>query len=131
VFPCLRGLDKKELLDQWCAPHGFTIPHSEGDFCPGGKWHCLMISPRGERFPVGGVYREIIPNELLVFTHIWEEDDGTPEHETVVTVRFADEGTKTKVTLEQSVFRSVESRDGHIGGWSEALERLQDLLTKI
>ena len=90
-----------------------------------------MISPQGERFPVGGVYREIIPNELLVFTHIWEEDDGTPEHETVVTVRFADEGTKTKVTLEQSVFRSVESRDGHIGGWSEALERLQDLLTKI
>ena len=122
---------KKEHLDQWCAPHGFTIPHSEGEFRPGGAWRSLMIAPNGEKYPVRGVYREIVEDELLVFTHTWEEDDGTPEHETVVTVRFADEGDKTKVTLEQSVFKSVESRDGHKGGWSQCLERLDELLGKL
>lgn len=122
---------KKEHLDQWCAPHGFTIPSSEGDFRVGGAWRTLMIAPNGEKYPVRGIYREIVQDELLVFTHMWEEDDGTPEHETIVTVRFADEGGKTKVTLEQSIFKSVESRDGHNGGWSQCLERLDELLTKL
>jgi uncharacterized protein YndB with AHSA1/START domain len=121
---------KKEHLDKWCAPHGFTIPSSEGDLRPGGAWHCLMIAPNGEKYPVGGVYREIIPDELLVFTHTWEEDEGVPRHETVVKVRFADEGKKTKVTLEQSIFKSVESREGHKDGWTQCFERLAELLAK-
>ena len=29
---------KKEHLDQWSAPRGFTIPFSEGDLRPGGAW---------------------------------------------------------------------------------------------
>ncbi len=121
---------KKEHLDKWCAPHGFTIPFSEGDLRPGGAWRTVMIAPNGEKYPVHGVYREIIPNELLVFTHIWEEDDGTAEHETVVTIRFADEGGKTKMTFEQKIFRSVESRNGHEGGWTQAFEKLAGFLTK-
>jgi uncharacterized protein YndB with AHSA1/START domain len=122
---------KKEHLDRWCAPRGFTIPSSGGDFRIGGKWHTRMIRPDGEPFPVHGVYREIVPNELLVFTHIWDEDDPKDEHETVVTVRFADEGGKTKVTLEQTNFKSIESRDGHNGGWSECLDKLGELLEQV
>ena len=122
---------KKEHLDQWSAPRGFTIPFSEGDLRPGGTWKCLMVAPNGEKFPVKGVYREIIQDELLVMTHIWEEDDGAPEHETVVTVRFADENGKTKVTLEQSIFKSVESRNGHLGGWTECLEKLDEYLARF
>jgi uncharacterized protein YndB with AHSA1/START domain len=38
---------KKEHLDRWCAPRGFTIPSSEGDLRPGGVWRCLMIAPNG------------------------------------------------------------------------------------
>jgi uncharacterized protein YndB with AHSA1/START domain len=122
---------KKEHLDQWCAPHGFTIPSSEGDLRPGGAWKSLMIAPNGEKYPVRGIYREIVQDELLVFTHMWEEDDGTPEHETVVTVHFADEGGGTRVTMEQSIFRSVESRDGHMGGWTQCLEKLEAHLAKL
>jgi uncharacterized protein YndB with AHSA1/START domain len=122
---------KKEHLDQWCAPHGFTIPESGGDLRPGGAWRTLMIAPNGDKYPVGGVYREIVQDELLVFTHTWEEDEGVPRHETVVTVRFADEDGKTKVTLEQSVFKSVESREGHTGGWTQCLERLAELIAKL
>ena len=122
---------KKEHLDQWCAPRGVTIPFSEGDFRPGGKWRCVMLTPDGQKLPLGGVYREIVVNELLVFTHIWEEDDGKPGHETLVKVRFEDEGKKTKVTLEQTNFKSIESRDGHIGGWSSALDVLAEYLLTL
>ncbi|MBV8900016.1 MAG: SRPBCC domain-containing protein [Verrucomicrobia bacterium] len=58
----------KEHLDQWCAPHGFTIPWSEGDLRPGGAWRCCLRSPEGVEYRLGGTYREIVQDELLVFT---------------------------------------------------------------
>ena len=136
VFDAPRSLvyecwTKKEHLDKWCAPRGFTIPESHAEFHVGGEWRCVMITPDGEKLPVGGVYHEIIPNELLVMSHIWEEDEGIPEHKTILTVRFADEGQKTRVTLKQSIFKSIESREGHRDGWTEALDILGEHLAKI
>ena len=125
-----KAWTEKKYLDQWCAPNGFTIRSSEADFRVGGAWQVLMIAPNGEPFPVRGIYREIVPNELILQTHGWVEDDGSRPHETVLTVRFADEGSGTKVTLEQGNFKSVESREGHRGGWSECLDHLAELLTK-
>jgi len=123
---------KKEHLDRWMAPRGFTVPSSGGDLREGGAWHCLMIAPNGEGHAVGGVYRKVVPNELLVFSHAWKDDDGKPEHETTVTMRFEDTGTGgTKLTLEQSIFKSVESRDGHRGGWTECLDKLGELLATL
>ena len=122
---------KKEHLDQWLAPRGFTILHSEGDLRPDGVWRSCMVSPDGVRHPLSGVYREIVEDELLVFTHAWENEEGKRGHETLVTVRFADEGGGTKVTFEQAIFETVESRDGHQGGWTECLEKLAEYLAKL
>jgi uncharacterized protein YndB with AHSA1/START domain len=108
----------------------FTILDSEGDLRPGGKWSSCMVAPNGEKLPLGGVYREIVQDELLVFTHAWEGDDGKPEHETLVTIRFEDEGSKTKMIFEQSLFKSVESRDGHQGGWTQCFDKLAGHLEK-
>jgi uncharacterized protein YndB with AHSA1/START domain len=135
IFDAPRALvyetwTKPEHIKRWCAPRGFTIPESRGELRTGGAWWCCMIAPDGTRNPLGGVYREVVPNELLVFTHCWEDDEGNPEHETLVTVRFADEGEGTRVTLEQTNFKSPESRDGHFGGWSECLDRLDELLVE-
>ena len=35
-----------------------------------------------------------------------------------------------KLTLEQTNFKSVESRDGHNGGWSQCLDKLGELLAE-
>ncbi len=49
-----------------------------------------------------------------------------------MTVRFEDAGAgRTKLTLEQKIFKSVESRDGHNGGWSECLDKLGELLAEM
>jgi uncharacterized protein YndB with AHSA1/START domain len=47
-----------------------------------------------------------------------------------VTVTFADEGDKTKMTFHQGVFETAASRDGHEGGWSQSFERLGDYLNE-
>ena len=87
---------QKEHLDHWCVPRGFTILDSEGELRPGGRWRCRMRSPDGAEYRVGGTYREIVQDELLVFTHAWESEDGKPGHETLVTLRFADQAGKTR-----------------------------------
>src|SRR5262249_9630168 len=71
-------------LREWSAPHGFEITHCEGDARPGGCWRCCMRSPTGDDLWLGGVYLRVVENELLEFTHAWDEDG----HETIVTVRF-------------------------------------------
>lgn len=118
-----------EHIVRWLAPHGFTIPHSEGDLRPGGNWRSCMRKPDGTDLWLGGVYREVVKNERLVFTHAWDEADGSPGHETLVIITFADHGAgKSLLTLHQALFKSVESRDGHRGGWNECLDRLVDHL---
>ena len=71
-----------------------------------------------------GVYREVVPPERLVMTFAWEDEAGQPGHETLITVTFADQAGKTRLTFEQGVFETVESRDSHLGGWSQFMDSL-------
>jgi uncharacterized protein YndB with AHSA1/START domain len=119
-----------EQIKQWSCPHGFTITYAAGDARPGGAWRSCMRSPEGRELWLGGMYREVVENELLSFTHAWDGEDGKPGHETLVTVRFEDDGEKTRMTFRQAYFDSVGERDGHQGGWSECFESLAALLAK-
>jgi uncharacterized protein YndB with AHSA1/START domain len=119
-----------EHLKQWSAPRGFTLPFAEGDLRPGGKWRSMMRKPDGTELWLGGVYREIVEPERLVFTHAWDDEHGNPGHETLVTVTFVERDGKTEMTFRQGMFESVESRDGHKGGWTECFDRLEELLSK-
>ena len=118
-------------IREWSAPHGFTIPYSEGKAVPGGSWRACMKKPDGTELWLGGVYKEVVLNRKLVMTHVWEQPDGTPGEETLLTVLFEDLGGKTRMTMIQTGFASPESRDGHHEGWSECFERLEKLLSKL
>ncbi len=120
-----------EHLVRWWGPHGFTLPSCRLDLRPGGAFRCLMRSPEGTDHRLRGVYREIVEPERLVFTFAWDEEDGRPGHETVVTVTFEDHGGKTRLTLHQALFETVASRDGHAVGWGEALDRLAEHATAV
>ncbi len=47
-----------------------------------------------------------------------------------MTVTFIERGGKTEMTLRQSGFKSAESRDGHILGWTSAFDVLSEYLTQ-
>lgn len=116
-------------LRKWCCPTGLTIPFSEGDIRPGGSFRTCMRAPDGTEYWLRGTYREIVPDERLVFTHAWLDDTGAPKHETVVTVTFADAGEgRTRLTLHQAFFLTEASRDGHRDGWNETFDNLAEYL---
>lgn len=116
-------------MSKWAAPHGFTVPQGFGDAAPGAKWRCCMRKPDGVELWLGGTYREVVRDERIVFTHSWDDANGKPGAETLITVMFADAGAgKTRMTFKQEFFTSVASRDGHRVGWMQSFERLDDLL---
>lgn len=123
-----RMWSEPEHMRNWCAPKGFTVPVCDGEFRVGGAWHSTMRAPDGKQHRLRGVYREIVANARLVFTHAWIGDDGKPGHETLVTVTFADHGNKTRMTFHQGAFDTVAARDGHEGGWMQCFEKLETYL---
>ncbi|BCU78431.1 SRPBCC family protein [Luteolibacter sp. LG18] len=123
-----RAWTEKAHLDHWCAPHGFTIPFSEGDLRVGGAWRTCMLSGEGTQFRLGGVYQELIEDRKIVFTHVWEEDYG-PGPETLVTVLLSDDADGgTRMEFTHGVFATQQSLEGHRGGWSECFDRLASYL---
>ncbi len=79
----------------------------------------------GERHEVGGVYREVVPNEKLVFTWAWHT---TPERESLVTVLIKSEGGGAMLTLTHEQFFDEAVRDGHRRGWTGTMDKLERYL---
>jgi len=120
-----------EHVARWWGPKGFTAPSLEMDVRPGGAWRACIRSAEGTDYWMQGVYREVVEPERLVFTFAWEDDRGKPGHEMLVTVTFADQGGKTRLSFHQAPFESIESRDSHQSGWSECFDRLEGYLAQL
>jgi len=143
VFDAPRDLVWKvwtspELASEWMGPRGFKATHFEQDARVGGKWRLCLHS---DGFDVGdgelrvldlwqgGVFREIVPPERVVYTFEWETDMGFPPgEETLVTVTFTEQGSKTAMRFQQQFFQSEANRDGHVKGWNSTFDRLAELV---
>ena len=123
-----KAWTEPERIKQWLAPKDFTIPVAEGDLRPGGAWRSSMRKPDGTDLWLGGVYREIVEPERLVFTHAWLDEKGKPGPETVVTVTLTERAGKTEMNFRQTGFDSVESREGHSDGWNQCFTKLEEML---
>lgn len=120
-----------EMLQQWFKPHpDYKVPSIRMDARIGGKYRIQTQRPDGEYFTAAGICRELVPNQRLVLTWGWEKDGGgnefgEVEHETVLTLEFqALPNNRTKLTLTQENFASVDSRDRHEHGWTTCIEQL-------
>ena len=116
-----------EHMVRWLGPKNFTAPHCTMDFRVGSAYRACICSPDGQEYWMRGIYREIVEPERIVFTFSWEEE-GERGRENLVTVTFADQGDKTRMTFRQAFFESVSERDSHNEGWSECFDRLAQFL---
>jgi uncharacterized protein YndB with AHSA1/START domain len=115
-------------LVRWWGPRGFTTPFCKMDAQPGGTWRVCMRSPEGSEHWLRCIYREVLEPERLVFSWAWEDAQGEPGHETLVSVDFVEVGAKTKLIVHQAVFESIEARDAHQRGWTGCLDCLEEYL---
>ena len=133
TFDAPRGLVFAAWTDpnharEWWGPVNYPARYVEIDARPGGAWRMCLRSTEGKpELWQGGVFREVVPPERLVFTFAWDEE-GERGLETLITVTFAEDGGKTRMTFRQAPFQSVEERDGHSWGWNSTFDRLVGML---
>jgi uncharacterized protein YndB with AHSA1/START domain len=88
----------------------------------GGRYRISFTGGNGEYFEVGGVYREVAPNERLQFTWAWH---STPERESLVTIQVKPDAAGTLLTFRHEQFADQTARDNHERGWNEFLDVLE------
>ena len=107
-----------EKIKRWMGPGEIVAQRIEADARAGGRYRIEMRKPSGEAHNVGGVYREIIANEKLVFTWSWDPAPGNEPRESLVTVLLKPEAGGTLLTLIHEHLFDEETRVGHEGGWT-------------
>ena len=90
----------------------------------GGRFR-VSFSTTEEYYEVDGVYREVVPNERLVFSWAWH---STPERQSQVTVALKPDGDGTLLTVLHEQLFDQAARDGHERGWIGALDKLENYL---
>lgn len=113
-----------EKMAAWFGPAGAALVSAETDPRVGGRFRVVMDAENGERHDVSGTYREVEPERKLVFSWAWIT---TPERESQVTVSLRPVAEGTELTLLHERFFDEAAREGHRGGWSEALDKLERL----
>jgi uncharacterized protein YndB with AHSA1/START domain len=117
-----------ELVKRWWNAKRGEVTVAEIDLRVGGKWRYAMVTPDGFEVAFHGEYREIVPNERLVTTEIYEGlPEGVSEEDaaTLNTATFEEEAGRTRLTIVVQA-KSKASRDAIVESGMEA--GLQDAL---
>ena len=121
-----------ELVSRWWTAKRGEMTTCEIDLRVGGKWRYVMQTPDGMEVGFHGEYREVVPNERIVSTEIFEGlPPGVPVEESVNTATFVEERGRTTLTIlvEHS---SKEMRDMHIeSGMEDGLQDALDMLEQV
>ena len=132
LLPAARGLvyrmhTEPKLLAQWWGPKGFSV--SSIDISPrvGGEYRIEMQPPEGDAFFLSGEFRDVEPAARLAYTFRWEPPDPD-DRETIVALSFHDQGESSSLTVDQGRFATVERRALHEQGWTESIDRLEELI---
>ena len=136
-----RAWTDPEHLDWYYNPE-YPVPAEpiELDLRIGGVWRQYMVVDDDTAYFTGGVYREIVPDEKLVFS--WGATDGWPELDlerlddsplVTVTLAQGDGGTALTVHVElPAAFVAADMPAGFLGhvqaGWRDTVDRLATAL---
>lgn len=119
------------------CPKPWKTSHAEIEVRPGGKFHTVMESPEGEKFPSTGCILEAIPNRKLVFTDTMGPDyrpNANPFMTAVITLEPLADG-KTKYTAI-ALHKDAETKQKHeemgfTQGWGIVVDQLVEYMKSL
>ena len=126
-----RAHVEPDLVKRWWAGERGTVDSAEIDLRVGGRWRYVMTANGGFEVAFHGEYREIVPDERIVCTEVFE---GIPDGDldpAVCTYTLTDLGGRTRLTVLTEV-SSVQVRDMIIqSGMESGLQEGMDALERV
>lgn len=122
-----RAFLNADAMSKWLPPHGFTGHVHQMDAKVGGHYKMSFTNfTTGNSHSFGGEYLELIPNEKLRYTAVFDDKNLPGQMQTTVTLReifcgteahFVQEGIPPMIPVEACYM-----------GWQESLALLMQLV---
>ena len=132
-----KAVTTPELVRRWWHANRGEMTDAEIDLRVGGKWRYAMVTEDGFEVAFHGEYREIVPNERIVSTEVYE---GAPQAEgveagTLNTMTLEEVDGRTKMTvLVQAPSREIRDAiidSGMEAGMQDAYDNLEQVAVSL
>jgi uncharacterized protein YndB with AHSA1/START domain len=123
-----------ELVKRWWNAKRGEVTIAEIDLRVGGRWRSVMVTDDGTEVGFHGEYREIVPDERIVSTEVYE---GVPDpgEGTLNTATFTEADGRTTLTIlvqaPSKVVRDAIIDSGMEAGMQDALDLLEEVASSL
>jgi len=122
-----RAFLEPDALAKWLPPNGFTCTVHSLDPKVGGSFKMSFRNfTTGHSHSFGGKYVELVPNEKLRYTDVFDDPNLPGEMQVTVTVKKVSVGTEVEIT--QAGVPDIIPREACYLGWQESLQSLARLV---
>ncbi len=126
-----RAWTTPELVKRWWHAKRGTMTVAEIDLRVGGRWRYAMVTDGGFEVGFHGEFREIVPNERIVSTEVYEGIPDAEEHAALNTLTLTEVDGRTILTVLVE-HPTKEGRDAHIdSGMEPGMQDAMDLLEEV
>lgn len=120
-----------ELVKRWWSGQKGTVTSADIDLRVGGKWRYVMVADGGFEVAFRGEFREIVPDERLVNTEIFEGIPDADDHAGLVTITFTEKDGRTFMDM-LCEYRDKSDRDAVIeSGMESGMQESMDALEQV
>ncbi len=132
-----RAYTEPDLIKQWWSGQRGVVVSAEVDLRVGGNWRYVMTANEGFEVAFHGTFREIVPNERLVTTEVFEGAPLENEDEDAALNFITFEETDGRTTLTTLVechtqeVRDIIIESGMEGGMQEAMDRREQVANSL
>jgi uncharacterized protein YndB with AHSA1/START domain len=122
-----RAFTTPEALARWLPPNGFTGTVHSLEARVGGRHRMSFTNfTTGHSHSFGGEYRELVPNEKLRYTDVFDDPNLPGEMDVTVTLKAVSVGTEMHIV--QAGIPDVIPLEACYLGWQESLRNLARLV---
>jgi uncharacterized protein YndB with AHSA1/START domain len=120
-----------ELVKRWWSGQKGTVTSADIDLRVGGTWRYVMVADGGFEVAFRGEFREIVPDERLVNTEIFEGIPDPDDHAGLVTVTLTEKDGRTFMDM-LCEYRDQADRDAVIeSGMESGMQESMDALEQV
>ena len=122
-----RAFTDPNALVKWMAPHGFIAKVEHAEVRTGGSYRMSFTNfSTGTSHAFHGRYHEVIENQLLRYSDIFDAEELAGEIEVTIELKEVSVGTEVRIT--QAGLPDVIPADACYLGWQESLDHLARLV---
>jgi uncharacterized protein YndB with AHSA1/START domain len=130
-----RAYTTPALIERWWAGERGTVTSATVDLRVGGSWRYVMVANEGFEVAFHGEFREIVENERIVATEMFEMPGADDSQAPLVTTTFVEHDGRTTFTqvvdCPNEEVRNMIVESGMEAGMQEGMALLEQVATSL